>query len=221
MVKDIYGLSLKDIIPPSIAPDPQVQAIIESLDPEQQSTVFDAKEALIYSRIDELPEDVIDRLAWQFHVDFYESVNENETLPIEIKRGLVKTSILVHRRKGTQWAVQELCDIVFGNTKVEPWYKYGGQPYHFNISIDATLPNQKAWEKFFLALEVTKSVRDWLDAIEIRRDAKTELRYGLGVLTSGTVTISYAANIESSSDICVFAGIVISGKFVIPASEEV
>ena len=185
MVKDIYGLSLRDIIPSSIASDPRIQAMIDALDPELQSVSFDTREALIYSRIDELPEDVIDLLAWQFHVDFYEPIG----LPMEIKRGLVKTSILVHKRKGTKWAVEELCGIVFGDTRVRPWFEYGGQPYHFNISVDTTLPDQYAWEKFFLALDVTKSVRDWLDAIEIRRETTAEPYYGLGSVTSGMVDI--------------------------------
>jgi phage tail P2-like protein len=219
MAKDIFGLSLRDVIPSSLAGDPQIQAIIDALDPELQSVSFDTREALIYSRIDELPEDVIDLLAWQFHCDFYEPVNAPLTL--EVKRGLVKTSILVHRRKGTLWAVQELCDIVFGSTTVEPWFKYGGEPYHFRVSTEATLSND-AWGKFFYALETTKSVRDWLDAIEIRREATTELFYGLSAFTNGLVTIGAVCNdLGIISDICVGMSVAIIGSMTIDASREV
>ncbi|MDR3280929.1 MAG: phage tail protein I [Synergistaceae bacterium] len=207
MAKDIYGLSLRDIVPSSIADDPQVRAIIDALDPELKSVSFDTREALIYSRIDELPESAIDLLAWQFHVDFYEPGYTS----LDVKRGLVKTSILVHKRKGTQWAVQELCDIVFGDTRVSPWFEYGGEPYHFNISIDATLPTREAWEKFFLALEVTKSVRDWLDAVEIRREATAELFYGLGSHTSGTVVMGLGHPEDSFLPLFAGIGVVITG----------
>ena len=184
MVKDIYGISLRNIIPPSIADDPQVQAIIDALDPELQSVSFDTREALIYSRIDELPEDVVDSLAWQLHVDFYEL-----GLALEAKRGLVKTSILVHMRKGTKWAVQELCDTVFGETTVQAWFEYEGLPYHFRVLTEANLPTTEAWKKFFYALEVTKSVRDWLDAIQIHRKTSTTLYYGHGMIVQGSIAL--------------------------------
>lgn len=187
MAKDIYGLSLRDVIPSSIASDPQIQAMIKALDPELQSVSRDTREALIYSRIDELPEDVIDLLAWQFHVDFYEPA----ALPVEVKRRLVKTAIPVHRRKGTKWAVEELCGTIFGDTSVRPWFEYGGEPYHFNISIDTTLATQEAWEKFFLALEVTKSARDWLDEVEMRQRAELTLLHGAGSLSSGSVILGH------------------------------
>ena len=216
MAKDIYGLSLRDIIPSSIASDPQIQAMIDALDPELQSVSFDTREALIYSRIDELSEDVIDLLAWQFHVDFYEPMG----LPIEVKRGLVKTSILVHKRKGTKWAVEELCGIVFGDTQVRPWFEYGGQPYHFNISVDTTLPDQGAWEKFFLALDVTKSVRDWLDAIEIRRETTAELFYGLGAHVFGTFDVTLETPGDARIPLNTGAGVFVTGTLNI-FSEEV
>ena len=48
MAKKIYELSLSDIIPPSIASDPQIQAMIAALDPELKSGSRDIREALIY-----------------------------------------------------------------------------------------------------------------------------------------------------------------------------
>lgn len=217
MLKDIYGVSLRDIIPSSIASDPQVQAIIDALDPELGSVSFDTREALIYARIDELPEEVIDLLAWQFHVDFYEP----GYLSLEIKRGLVKTSILIHKRKGTKWAVQELCRIVFGDTSVLPWFEYGGEPYHFNISIDASLPTEEAWEKFFLALETTKSVRDWLDAIEIRRETTAELFYALGTHVKGTVDITLGTPGDVRIAMKVGTGISVAGTWSIFSEEAI
>jgi phage tail P2-like protein len=194
-----------------------VQSIIAALDPELRSVSFDTREALIYSRIGELPEPVIDLLAWQFHVDFYEP----ESLPLEIKRGLVKSSILVHKRKGTEWAVRELCGIAFGDAEIYPWFEYGGEPYHFSISIDATLPTAEAWRKFFLALEVTKSVRDWLDAIEVRRGAAGELFYGLGTATGGSMVVGIGAPAGARCDFHAGLGVSVSGVINIFSSEEV
>jgi phage tail P2-like protein len=132
MARDIYGLSLRDIIPPSIASDPQVQAMMDALDPELRSVSFDTREALIYSRIDELPENVIDLLAWQFHVDFYEPMG----LSLDVKRNLVKSSILVHCRKGTPWAVRRsLEDLGFSLIRLLEWWELGSEPHTFAAEV--------------------------------------------------------------------------------------
>jgi phage tail P2-like protein len=194
MAKDIYELSLRDITPPSIASDPQIQAMMDALDPELQSVSLDTSEALIYSRIEELSEPVIDLLAWQFHVDFYEPINEPLSLPV--KRRLIETSILLHKRKGTRWAVKELCDIVFGATAVEAWFEYDGDPYHFRVTTEATLPKD-AWYKFFYALEMVKSVRDWLDAIQIQRDFTLPIHYGTATVTKGRFDINFSGAVPT------------------------
>ncbi len=203
MAKDIYTVSLRDIAPSSIASDPQIQAMIEAIDPELQGVSFDTREALIYSRIDELPEPVVDLLAWQFHVDFYEPMG----MSLDVKRGLVKTAILVHKRKGTQWAVQQICDVVFGTSTVEPWHEYGGEPYHFRVTVDGSFPAPDAWEKFYRALTVTKSERDWLDAVNIVKNDELRLYYGAGSMLGGDVTTDIPVPQDDVSEMHLYHGV--------------
>lgn len=220
MAKDIYTVSLRDIAPSSIAPDPQIQAMIEAIDPELRGVSFDTREALIYSRIDDLPENVVDLLAWQFHVDFYEPMG----MSLGVKRGLVKTAILVHKRKGTKWAVRELCDIVFGKTTVEPWHEYGGEPYHFRVTVDGSFPDAEAWEKFYRALVVTKSERDWLEAVNIVKSDELRLYYGHGAVIGGRMTADIADSEGKAGEqrLCAGQGAVVGGRMTtdIPASED-
>jgi hypothetical protein len=63
----------------------------------------------IYSRIDTLPEDALDLLGWQFHVDFW-----RPTAPMAVKRQLVKESIATHRTKGTPESIAAMCALVLG-----------------------------------------------------------------------------------------------------------
>lgn len=100
MAKNLEAISLNDIIPASIAEDKNVMAICRTIDPQLQEVSQSIREAFIVSRIDELPENVIDLLAWQWHVDFYEP-----DLPLETKRELVLESIRWHRKKGTKSAI--------------------------------------------------------------------------------------------------------------------
>jgi P2-related tail formation protein len=92
---DLKSLKLEDILPSSITGDSQVNSAAHALDAELREVTADTREALIVSRIDELPENVLDLLAWQWHVDFYEP----EKLPVALKRNLIKSSILWHRKK--------------------------------------------------------------------------------------------------------------------------
>ena len=100
MAKELEIVSLKDIIPSSISGDKNIQAVLRAVDPQLQEVSQSIREAFIVSRIDELPENVIDLLAWQWHVDFYEP-----DLPLETKRELVLESIRWHRKKGTKSAI--------------------------------------------------------------------------------------------------------------------
>ena len=57
------------ILPYSIRNDQKVKDLCSTLDKVLMPLAEEAKMALVYSRIDVLPEDIIDLLAWQLHVD--------------------------------------------------------------------------------------------------------------------------------------------------------
>ncbi|HEX9063206.1 MAG TPA: phage tail protein I [Clostridia bacterium] len=86
------------------------------------------KNCQILSRVDELPEEILDVLAYELHVDWYDN-----SLPIESKRTIIKNSDKVHMRAGTPDAVENVVAAWFGDGKVEEWFEYGGQPGMFRV----------------------------------------------------------------------------------------
>ena len=136
--------------------------------------------ALIYARIDELAENVVDNLAVQLHVDFYDY-----TLPVAKKRALVKQSIAWHQIKGTKAAVEQVIQTVFNQGHVQEWFEYGGDPYHFRVDviesddIDAATIGQVV-----KAINSTKNVRSWLDGIGFYRRINQK-RYRGCIVTAG------------------------------------
>lgn len=74
-MRDLYTITLEDLLPHSILSDEKVVFAAKSLDGEMGSVSSSIFEALILSRIDELPAEIVDLLAWQFHVDFYDRFN--------------------------------------------------------------------------------------------------------------------------------------------------
>ena len=130
MAKTIEKISLADVIPNSIAHDKNVQALTAAIDPQLNEISKSIKETFIFSRLDSLPENVIDLLAWQWHVDFYEPA-----LPIETKRELVRDSIKWHRKKGTKAAVEAALRKLGFIPTIKEWFEPEMQtaPYTFSV----------------------------------------------------------------------------------------
>lgn len=128
MARELELISLKDLIPNSIAHDKNVKSIITATDPEFQKVSQDTREAFIIPRINELSEDVIDLLAWQWHVDFYEP-----DLPLTTKRELVLDSIKWHRKKGTKASIISALEKLGFVPTVKEWFEIGTEPHTFEI----------------------------------------------------------------------------------------
>ncbi len=166
MAKNIEIISLQDIIPSSIADDKNVEAIITATDPQLKEVSQSIREAFIISRINELPETVIDLLAWQWHVDFYEP-----ELPIQTKRQLVLESIKWHRKKGTKTAIKSALEKLGFVPTIKEWFEpeMGTAPHTFSVSgyykddhIDVDFLGEQTKEILTRVIEVTKPVRSHL-----------------------------------------------------------
>lgn len=194
-MKRIKDISLIDLMPESIRNDSKIKAVCKALDRELRKINDLTKEILILPRLDSLPESVLDLLAWQWHVDFYEPIG----MDIETKRSLIRKSIADHRIKGTPASVETLFANVFNGGKISEWYEYGGNPYHFKISaLGRQIASEEQLAEFKHALETTKNVRSWLDEIEVSLSDLLELYIaGTGInLTS----IKQRLNLDDESN---------------------
>lgn len=117
----------------------------------------------LYMRIDKLPEKVLDMIAYDFKIDWY-----NNDFDIETKRKLIKGNFAVHRTMGTVGAVKNALHSVYEDSTVEEWFDYGGEPYHFRILVDAskTAPNPKLIDELLAQVNYYKNLRSCLDSVE-------------------------------------------------------
>lgn len=174
MIKKMESLSLLDILPANLLSDKRVAAAAQALDAELQAVTKATTETIHLPRLDELPEAVVDLLAWQWHVDFYEL-----GMDIETKRKLVRESIAWHRIKGTPAAVEKVIQTIFDSGKVSEWFEYGGEPYHFKIDLLST-PQivQEDLEKVVNVVNAAKNARSKLDSLGFIREAANRQYYG-------------------------------------------
>lgn len=166
-MSDLSKIDLKSLLPSSIADDETVRAICDSIAGKLQMIDEKSELVLLLPRLDYLPEVLIDELAWQYHVDFYDY-----SASIDKKRALVREAIAWHRKKGTPAAVEAVCAAVFSSAKVYENWQYGGNPYHFQVRmITEGIPAQSVIDNLYRAISESKNVRSWLDTLSFYREA--------------------------------------------------
>ncbi len=88
---------------------------------------------LIYPAIDRLDEQLLDILAYDFKVDWWDA-----DYTADEKRRTLKDSWRVHKLLGTKAAVEMAISAIYPRTTVLEWWEYGGEPYHFRLDINIT-----------------------------------------------------------------------------------
>ena len=141
-----------------------VQEVAKVVDDTLLSFDKTIAEVLIYPAIDMLGSELINTLAIQMHCDFYD-----DTLPLAVRRNLVKNSIAWHRIKGTPAAVEQMIQTVYQTGVVEEWFDYGGEPFFFKVNLgDSQITTQKI-KNLIKMINVSKNVRRWLEVLRFSK----------------------------------------------------
>ncbi|MEN8702441.1 phage tail protein I [Bacillus infantis] len=166
---NLDNFSLAAILPSSLVQNDEDRAMAEAIT-AMLKDVYQKTSLLDFSI---LPEALLDILAYEEHVDFYDP-----TLTIEQKRELIERSYFFHRKKGTPAAVEQLIEIVFGEGRVEEWFEYGGEPGYFKVVTSNTAVTQELAEQFIRALDSVKRKSAWLEKVEISQTESMPLFFG-------------------------------------------
>lgn len=105
---DLHSVDFTRSLPPVLQNDETMLALARSIAEQLQATAQQIKKNVIYARIDELDEQILDILAYDLHVDWYDY-----SYPVEVKRQTIKDSINVHRKLGTKYAVETALGAVY------------------------------------------------------------------------------------------------------------
>lgn len=143
--------------------DPKMVALAQSIANVLARRMSEIETLMIYERIDQLPEDLLDILAYDFKVDWWDY-----SYTIEEKRATLKNSWYVHRHMGTKAAVETAISAIYPNSKVKEWWEYDGDPYHFRliIPIDSSTLDPVKHAAVLRLVDFYKNLRSVLDEIE-------------------------------------------------------
>lgn len=174
MIK-IQEIKLNEILPSVLKEDKTISAIAKVLQKYLDENYEYIKRLNILANIDNITnEDLIDHLAYQFHVDFYDP-----SLSLDKKKRLVKFSIYHHRKKGTKWATEDLLSKAFDTSYIKEWFEYDGDPYFFKIYTKDILGSKEKYINTIKALNTVKNTRSWLEKLIVERGLDHNIYYGI------------------------------------------
>ncbi len=155
--------NLMETLPPALREDPTVVALADALATVLVDRQPEIDRLLLYPAIDTLDEPLLDILAYDYKVDWWDP-----NYSLEEKRRTLKDSWRVHKLLGTKAAVEMAISDIYPNTQVEEWFEYGGNPYGFKIKLDLT---GEKWtddrpRRILERVEFYKSLRSHIDELQ-------------------------------------------------------
>lgn len=160
-----YGLTrgnLLSTLPAVLQRDPSVLALAESIAGLLAMRPEEIDRLRIYPAIDALKEPLLDILAHDFKVDWWDP-----EYSLEEKRRTLKTSWKVHKTLGTKAAVETALSAVYAGAAVKEWFEYGGEPYHFRVHVKVGDSEyvQSKHKRVLARIEWYKNLRSHMDRI--------------------------------------------------------
>jgi len=153
---------IKDLTPPSIK---ELQHLVDTFDESFEKIKDEVIKVLILPRIDEIEDEkVLDLLGWQFHIEGWDLART-----VEEKRNLIKNAIMLHRHKGTPYAIKKVFEALNLEAKLFEWFEYGGEPYRFKVELTSTDRelSPETINKLRQLIDEYKNVRSWLESIDV------------------------------------------------------
>lgn len=141
------------------------------------------------TNLENLDDDILEHLLWEKHIGWTEGLTLATTREEKIR--LIDNAIELHRIKGTPAAIELIFRLLNVDCKLEEWFKYGGEPYHFkifNIVYDKGL-NEDTLKLLIVLVNEFKNVRSTLESIQVTMASSNKTYIGTCSLYGEDITI--------------------------------
>jgi phage tail P2-like protein len=171
---------LLDLCTSSISYDEQVQSGCYAFDQQMYEVIDDTGQVVFIPNILNLTNsNLVDILAWQFHVDFYDPARD-----LEFRKNLVQMSIEWHKTKGTVKLVEDVINTywVNGGATLQEWWtyydplppNYPTEPgwhdrYRFRVLVDGDQIPPEDEQAVLDLIDKYKPISRWCDGIVVPR----------------------------------------------------
>lgn len=190
-----YGITPENLLrtlPDVLRNDERMLALATGIANELASRPSEMEALALFVNIDTLPEDLLDILAYDFKVDWWDP-----DLSLEEKRQVLKESWIVHRIFGTKGSVERAVSAIYPGSVVREWFQYGADPYHFKLLVDETYGEDlPKLQKVLDRIKYYKNVRSTFDGVEYI----AIIGYGTSYALTAAVSMSIEFNVEVNVD---------------------
>ena len=162
-----HGLTKENFLtalPVALREDASIAALAETAAEFLARPIEEIERLKLYPAIDGLDEKLLDILAVDFKLDWWDA-----DFSVEEKRRLLKGCWRVHKLQGTKAGLETAVSAIYPDSVVREWFEYeGGEPHHFRIRLgEATHSiNEDGMKKFQRAMGIMKRLSSHLDEVQ-------------------------------------------------------
>lgn len=133
------------------------------------------------------PPQLLPWLAWERSVDDW-----GDAWPVDVQRRAVASSMPLHKRKGTVWAVKQAIAITGYRARIIEWFQQtpAGIPHTFMIDIDieGQALSEAALTSLISRVDATKPVRSHY-AMRINHTVRGAIRHAAAIMSGETISL--------------------------------
>lgn len=180
MIKSLTDARILDGLPRILAGQAWAKALSEAMGIVHEMTMGYADSSQIYTNIDNATESILDALAVNWKIDWYDT-----DYSLEQKRRIVKTALTVRRTMGTVAAVKAQTEAIYPGSTLEEWFEYDGEPGRFRMRVNiVTVEEQQKFaamsmEEIERRLAAAKRFSAHLEEVEYYDAGGTAKAYGM------------------------------------------
>ena len=156
----LQNARITDALPQILAKEPWAQALAYAANRQLARLLTYAERVMIQANVDKMPDSVLDILAEELRLPYYDP-----SFTISVKRGLVRGGLQYWATAGTPESLTKILTNIFGDAEIEEWFEYGGDPGYFRILTTNPNVTGETLEQFTKTAQDVKRLSAWLEEV--------------------------------------------------------
>lgn len=151
---------MTDALPQILAKEPWAQAMAYAVSNQLVRLLAYADGIMVLASIDKMPDTVLDALASELRLPYYDP-----TYSTTVKRELIRGGLQYWATVGTPESLTKILINIFGDAEIEEWFEYGGEPGYFRILTTNPNVSGETLEQFRKTAQDVKRLSAWVEEV--------------------------------------------------------
>lgn len=156
----LRSAKLTNALPQILAKEPWAQAMAYAVNNQLNRLLTYAENAMVQAKINQMPDTILDILAKELRLPYYD-----DTFTTAVKRDLVKGGLQYWATAGTPESLTQILINIFGDAEIEEWFEYGGEPGYFRVLTSNPNVTGETLAQFTKTAQDVKRLSAWLEEV--------------------------------------------------------